>query len=69
MLIKTINFHKILKGFNLIIPFFYIAVGGIFFSDLISGIDRKKRIGFGVIILAYGLFRIYKAYSRIREKS
>ena len=62
-----INFNKILKGLNFLVPLCYIAMGCIFLTNLFVYIDRGKRIIFGVIIITYGLFRIYKAYIKTRD--
>jgi hypothetical protein len=62
-----INFKKILKGLNLLIPFFYITLGCILLTNLFAHIDRGKRIIFGVIIIMYGFFRIYRVYAKTRD--
>ena len=62
-----LNFNKVLKGLTFLIPFCYIAMGCIFFTNLFVYIDRGKRIIFGVIIIIYGFFRIYKAYTKTRD--
>lgn len=59
--------NKLLKGFNILIPFYYIAVGGILMTDLFAFFDRGKRILFGAVIIIYGVFRIYRVYSKTRD--
>ena len=55
------HFKKIPKTLNLIIPFCYIAMGSILFTDLFADIERGKRIIFGVIIIIYGIYRIFRS--------
>jgi hypothetical protein len=62
------NTRNILNTLNFIIPLCYVVVGCILMTDLIDTVDRGKRILFGVIVIAYGIFRIYKAYAKIRDK-
>ena len=58
---------KILKGLNLLIPFCYIVVGCILLTDLFTYIDRGIRIIFGAIVIIYGLFRVYRFYTKTRD--
>ena len=67
LLVKKIDTNKIIKCLNFIVPFFYITVGCVLFTDLFPGIDRSKRIVFGIIIIIYGFFRVYKAYAKNTE--
>ena len=62
------NTRNILNTLNFIIPLCYVVVGCILMTDLIAAVGRGKRILFGVIVIAYGIFRIYKAYAKIRDK-
>ena len=61
------NYNRILKGLTFLIPFCYIAVGCILLTDLFASLDRGKRIVFGVIIIIYGIFRVYRVYSKTRD--
>lgn len=61
------GFKIIFKGLHFIAPFFYIAVGCVFLTDLFYEISEWKRVLFGIIIILYGLFRIYNAYAKIRD--
>ena len=61
------HFKKILKVLNLLIPFCYIAMGFILLTDMFAYIDRGKRITFGVIIIIYGIYRIYRAHAKTRD--
>jgi hypothetical protein len=65
--VKKLNFDIIIKYINFIIPFLYIVMGCVFFTNLFPAIDRSHRIIFGIILIIYGAFRIYKTYEKIRE--
>jgi cytochrome c biogenesis protein CcdA len=65
-----INYNKIPLVFHFLISFCYIGVGCALFTDLFGTIDVRKRAVFGVIVIGYGIFRMYKAfkqYGRQRE--
>ena len=64
---KKLYFRLLSKGLHFTAPFLYIAIGCAFFTHLFSGIDEWKRIVFGIIVIMYGFFRIYKAYAKIRD--
>jgi len=64
---KELNIKSVLRYLNFIIPFLYIAMGCTLFFNLFPNIDRGKRIIFGVVIILYGIFRVYKAYVKNRD--
>jgi len=59
------DFKKILNTLNLLIPLCYIAVGILLLMGLFHVIDRGKSILFGVIVIAYGIFRANKACVKV----
>ena len=61
------DFNKILKGLNFVIPFCYIAMGCVLMTDLFASIDRGKRIIFSIIIIIYGIYRIFRARAKTRD--
>lgn len=63
------HFNKILKILNFIIPFCYIAMGCVLLTDLFDNISRGIRIVFGIIIIIYGIYRIYRACAKTRDIS
>lgn len=65
-----IDYKKIPIAFHFLISLCYIAVGCVLFTNLFGAIDARKRVVFGVIVIGYGVFRMYKAlkqYGRQRE--
>jgi hypothetical protein len=69
LLVKKIDINKIIKCLHFIIPFLYIMMGCVLFTDLFPDINRSSRIIFGIIIIIYGVFRVYKAYEKIRNNT
>ena len=61
------KFNNILKCLNLLIPFCYIAIGCVLLTDLFASFERGKRIIFGAIVIIYGLFRVYRVYTKTRD--
>ena len=56
--------NKIVKAFNLLIPFYYIAIGIILFTGFFDSFSRGTRITFGSVILFYGIFRICRIFTK-----
>ena len=56
--------NKILKTFNLLIPFYYVTIGIILLTNFFDFFSRNARIGFGGVIMLYGIFRIYRIFSK-----
>ena len=56
--------NKIVKIFSLLIPFYYIAIGIILFTNFFHSFSREARFAFGSVILLYGIFRIYRIFSK-----
>jgi len=61
------HINKILKTLNFIIPFCYITMGFILLTDLFADINRGTRITFGIIIIIYGIYRIFSARAKTRD--
>ena len=59
--------NKIIKTFNLLIPFYYVAIGIILLMNFFDYFSRGARIAFGSVILLYGIFRIYRIFSKAQE--
>lgn len=64
---NMIGINKILRGLNFIIPVCYILMGCILLTDLFASIKRENRTIFGIIIIIYGIFRIYKAHEKMKD--
>lgn len=56
--------NKIVKTFNLLIPFYYIGIGIILLTNFFDSFSRAARFAFGSVILLYGIFRIYRIFSK-----
>lgn len=56
-----IDYKKIPLIFHFLISFCYIAVGCVLFTNMFGRIDARTRMAFGVIVIGYGVFRMYKA--------
>lgn len=52
---------------NFLIPICYVLVGILLLTDLFEAIGEEKRILFGVIVIGYGIFRLYKAWGKMRN--
>jgi cytochrome c biogenesis protein CcdA len=66
---KNINIGNVLYGLGIIIPFCYIALGfALLLTDIFPNLDEKKMNIFGIIIILYGIFRVYKLYLKFRTK-
>jgi len=66
---KNINIGKVLSGLGIIIPFCYIALGSaLLLTDIFPNLDKKKMSIFSVIIILYGIFRVYKLYLKFRTR-
>lgn len=63
-----IDYKKIPLAFHFLISLCYIGVGCILFTDLFGTIDVRKRMVFGVIVLGYGVFRLYKVFAKMRNR-
>lgn len=63
-----IDYKKVPIAFHFLISLCYIAVGCVLFTDLFETIDARKRMIFGVIVIGYGTFRLYKAYAKMRQR-
>lgn len=61
------HFNRILKVFNLLIPFCYIVMGFILLTDLFGNIDGGTRTTFGIIIMVYGIYRICRVCLKTRD--
>ena len=59
--------NKIVKTFNLLIPFYYAAIGIILLTNFFDFFSRGTRIAFALVILLYGIFRIYRIFSKAQE--
>jgi hypothetical protein len=69
LLVEKIDINQIMKYINFIIPLLYITIGCVFLTNLFSNIDRSWRIIFGIIIIVYGIFRVYQAYEKMRRNT
>lgn len=62
---KKININKVMYGLGILFPFFYIALGcALLLTDIFPNVDEKKTNIFGIIIILYGVFRVYKLYRK-----
>jgi hypothetical protein len=60
-----IDYKKIPVVFHVLISLCYIGVGCALFTDLFGSIDVRKRLAFGIVVVGYGVFRLYKACLKI----
>lgn len=58
------HLNKIPRVLKLLIPFCYIAMGCVMLTGLFENIDRGIRITFGIIIIIYGIYRIFRARAK-----
>jgi hypothetical protein len=66
---KKINIGKALYGLGIIIPFCYIALGcAMLLTDFFPNLNGKKMNIFSIIIILYGIFRVYKLYQKFRTR-
>jgi len=56
--------------FESVMALFYVAFSIVLlFTDLLSrNIPKELRIGLGIILGIYGIFRVYRAYKKIAQK-
>jgi hypothetical protein len=66
---KKIDIGKVLYGLGIIIPFCYIALGcTLLFTGIFPNLDGWKKYTFGIIIILYGAFRLYRQYLKLRNR-
>jgi hypothetical protein len=58
------DYKKIPLAFHFLISVCYMAVGVLLLTGLFHVIDRGISILFGVIVIGYGIFRLYKAFAK-----
>jgi len=63
-----IDYKKIPLAFHFLISLCYIAVGCILFTNVFETIDVRKWMAFGVIVIGYGLFRLFKVCVKMRHR-
>lgn len=59
---------KILHILNFLIPICYMMVGFLLLTDFFATIHRGHRILFGLIVMGYGVFRLRRAWRKMRDK-
>jgi Na+-translocating ferredoxin:NAD+ oxidoreductase RnfD subunit len=61
----------ILKIFGSMMAFVYAGLGAFFiFTDInIPALSQTYRIVFGVVLLGYGIYRIYRTLSALRKQN
>jgi hypothetical protein len=64
---KKLNINAILTPLNFAVPILYIVLGCLLFTNLLFDFDRSKKIIFGIVLILYGAFRFYKAYTKTRD--
>jgi hypothetical protein len=64
---KNFNINKLRQGLNYRIPVLFMMLGCLLFTNLFFEGDRWKKIAFGIVLVLYGLFRIYKVHAKIRN--
>lgn len=52
------------------LAFLYISIGGsvLIFQNYWSDFSMEIKIAFGILCIAYGLFRLYRAYDTYQQK-
>ena len=62
---KKITISRVMYGLGIIFPFCYIALGcALLLTDIFPGADETKTNIFGIILILYGVFRVYKLYKK-----
>lgn len=65
------NFSKFLKFFTLLMALLYPALGlFLLFSggERVAMLDPKLRIGLGIILIVYGIYRFMRSYKQYFKK-
>jgi len=63
---KNISIQRFMKGLGIITPFLYIALGCLLLTNILPGMDGPKMKIFSIIIILYGIFRVYRLYVKFR---
>ena len=61
------NFTKFIKYFTLVMALVYPAMGLFLLlsnSDRVKMLDEKIRIGLGIVLIVYGIYRFMRSYNQ-----
>lgn len=62
--------QNIRRGFDAFMVLIYVSAGGFMIveAEYFGGMTSFVRIGFGSVLLSYGLFRLYKLVMTLKEQ-
>ena len=61
------NFTKFIRYFTLVMALLYPALGVFLLvseSDRVRSLDPKIRIGLGIVLIGYGIYRFLRSYNQ-----